>query len=252
MTDDEKRTETAMFILHRRRARVFYVQLGTVTQDSMTVCFDVMQNLILPKTAIGQAYYSRQLYMYLFGVVVHHGENGPQAKDDIHLYVWMEHQNKKDSNMTASALDNFFRLQRNETVRQCRKLRIFSDSCYGQNKNMNIVSMFMGLRRSFRNLQVEYMFPIRGHSFLPADRVFGLIEQSIRKFDTILLPEQYHAILGKHGNVHVYSEDWVASDFKSATQAFVQTQRPFEISEARMLEMSTVKVGFTTTYAASY
>ena len=67
---------------------------------------------------------------------------------------------------------------------------------------------------------------------------------------TILLPEQYHAILRKHGNVHVYGEDWVASDF--ATQAFVKTQRPFKISEARMLDMSTVKVGFTTTYAASY
>ena len=185
MTDDERRTATAMFILHRRRARAFSIQLGAVGQDSMTIYFDVMQNLVLPKTAIGQssaigqAYYSRQLYMYLFGVVVHHGKDGPQAKEDIHLYVWMEHQNKKDSNMTASALDNFFRLQRNETVRESRKQRIFSDSCYGQNKNMNVVvSMSMSLQRSFPNLQVECTFPIRGHYFLPADRVFGRIQQS--------------------------------------------------------------------------
>ena len=154
--------------------------------------------------------------------------------------------------MTASALDNFFRLQRNETLRESRKLRLFSDSCYGQNKNMNIVSMFMVLRSSIPNLQVEYTFPMRGHSFLPADCVFGRIEQSIRKFDTILLPEQYHAILRQHGVVHVYGEEWVASDFKSATQTSVKTQRPFKISEARMLEMSTDKVGFKTTYAASY
>ena len=49
-----------------------------------------MQNMVLPKTSIGQAYYSRQMYLYLFGVVVHHGENSHQTKDDVHLYVWQE------------------------------------------------------------------------------------------------------------------------------------------------------------------
>ena len=97
---------------------------------------------------------------------------------------------------------------------------------------MNIVLTFMALRSSLPNLQEEYTVPIRRHSFLPADCVFGRIEQSIRKFDTILLPEQYHAILRKHGNVNLYGEDWVASDFKSATQAFVKTQRPFKMTYA--------------------
>ena len=72
----------------------------------MTLCFDIMQNMVLPKTSIGQAYYSRQMYLYLFGVVVHHGEKSHQTKDDVHLYVWQENEGRKDTNMIASALSD--------------------------------------------------------------------------------------------------------------------------------------------------
>lgn len=68
LTEDE----IVSFMLQRCRARVFYTLLNSV-QDSVTLSFDIMQNLPLPKSAIGQAYYSRQLYMYVFGIVLHHG-----------------------------------------------------------------------------------------------------------------------------------------------------------------------------------
>ena len=97
MTYDERKIEAAMFILHRRRARVFYDMLGKFEEQSLTLCFDMMQNLVLPRTPVGQAYYSRQLYMYVFCVVVHYGKDSAQNKDDVQLYVWMEHENKKDS-----------------------------------------------------------------------------------------------------------------------------------------------------------
>lgn len=82
LAETEKRMESASFILHRCRACAFYDLLGRVAEDHVTLCFD-----ILPKTPIGQAYYSQQLYLYLFGVVVHHGENSHQTKDNVHLYV---------------------------------------------------------------------------------------------------------------------------------------------------------------------
>jgi len=37
--------------------------LGKVDNEAVTVCFGVMQNLVLPKTPIGPVYYSRKLYM---------------------------------------------------------------------------------------------------------------------------------------------------------------------------------------------
>ena len=89
-TDEEKRQEVMHLMLHRRRSRMFYVLMNLV-EDSVTVRFDVMENLVLPKSPIGQTYYSRQLYMYVFGVVNHHGRGGPQKKEDVTLYTWMEH-----------------------------------------------------------------------------------------------------------------------------------------------------------------
>ena len=252
MTNEEKRVEIGTFILHRRRARMFYDLLGQVVNNSVTICFDMMQNLVLPRTPIGQSYYSRQLYMYLFGVVVHQGKDSRQTKDDVHLYTWMEHKNKKDSNLISSALDNCLRRRLNGALRHAEQLRMFSDSCFGQNKNMNFLSLIFSLRKSpFPNLHVEYVFPLRGHSFLPADRVFGRIEQAIRKQNTILMPEEYYRILRNHGNVYVYGQDWQPF-YKSATQAFVKQQRSFKLSEARMLAMKNDQVGFKSVHNGEY
>ncbi|XP_038044993.1 uncharacterized protein LOC119719589 [Patiria miniata] len=253
LTEAEKRSKTAMFILHRRRACVFYDMLGRVQPEAVTLCFDMMQNMTLPRTPIGQAYYSRQLYLYLFGALVHHGVNSTQSKNDVHLYVWMEHQNKKDSNMIASAVNDCCRVRLNGTLRQKGNLRLFSDSCFGQNKNMNMIGMLSALRKSaFPDLNIEYAFPIRGHSFLPADRIFGRIEQEIRKHDSILHPKGYFDILRKYGNVYIYGEDWHALNFKELVHSYVKQQRTFKVSEARMLSLTNDQVGFKSTYAGEY
>ena len=129
-----------MYILHRRRARKFYDLMNDTSDASVTVCFDMMQNLSLPKTPIGQAYYSRQLSLYEFAVVLHRGRGTGQQKQDVHLYVWQENENRKDSNLVASALNDCLRhhLPRLSDV---GILRLFSDSCFGQNKNMNMLAM---------------------------------------------------------------------------------------------------------------
>ena len=251
-SEDDKKIKTAQFILHRRRARMFYDLLGDIRDDSITVCFDMMQNLVLPKTPIGQAYYSRQLYMYIFGVVVHRGKGCHQYKDDVHLYTWMEHENRKDSNVIASALDDFFRNIINDEISEKSALRLFSDSCYGQNKNMNVLSMLLALRKGvYPNLNISFTFPVRGHSFLPADRVFGRIEQNIRRKPTILLPEDYVDIMKDHGVVHKYGEDWSAKDFKEATKANVKQQRSFKLSEARVVEINSDQIGFKPSYTGA-
>ncbi|KAK1889032.1 Phosphoribosyl-AMP cyclohydrolase [Dissostichus eleginoides] len=167
-----------------------------------------------------------------------------------HLYTWMEHENRKGSNMT---LDHCLRQQLSGALRRAQRLRLLSDSCFGQNKNINLLSMlFSFMKEAFPRISAEYVFPIRGHSFLPVDRVFGRIEQQVRKKDTILMPEEYHQILRSHGNVHVYGQDWEAYDFKTETQAFVKSQKSFKLSEARMLEFRKEKLGFKAVYSGEY
>jgi hypothetical protein len=45
---------------------------------------------------------------------------------------------------------------------------------------------------------LEFTFPVVGHSFLPSDRVFGLIEEKLRKQNIIIAREEYERILGEH------------------------------------------------------
>ena len=227
--------------------------MNQVVDGAITVCFDVMENLCLPKSPIGQTYYSRQLYLYVFGVVVHHGERSSQTPNDVHLYVWQEHQNRKDSNMIASALHHCFTVCLRGRLRNATQLRLFSDSCYGQNKNMNVLSMLFALRKAyFPHLAINFTFPIRGHSFLPADRVFGRIEQDLRRKDTILLPSDYHAVLRSHGTLLIYGDDWKAQDFKAATSRLTKTTRSFKISEARVLEIRGNELGFKSSYHGEF
>ncbi len=120
--------------------------------------------------------------------------------------------------MTASALDHCLRQQLSGVVHRTQRLRLFSDPCFGQNKNINLLSMLFALmKEAFPRISAEYVFPIRGHSFLPVDRVSGRIEQQVRKKDTILMPEEYYEILHNHGNVHIYGQHWKAYDFKAET-----------------------------------
>lgn len=117
LTAQEKMEPTANFIIHRRKARKFYDLMNVASEDTITLCFDMMENQVLPKTPIGAAYYSRQLYLYIFGIVRHHGKNGEQSKNDVHFYTWLESENHKDSNMIASALQHHL---------SCRKAEVHS------------------------------------------------------------------------------------------------------------------------------
>lgn len=42
--------------------------------------------------------------------------------------------------------------------------------------------------------EIEVIFPIRGHSYLPPDRVFGRIEKEQRRLPIIKTPAQYQEI----------------------------------------------------------
>lgn len=108
LTSEQKWSKIILYSLHWRRARQFYDTLNDVG-DTFTICFDIKENLVLPKSAIGQTYYSRQLYFYVFGVVRHHGRREAQTRSDIHLYTWLKYEDSEDSSIVASALQHYLK-----------------------------------------------------------------------------------------------------------------------------------------------
>ena len=95
-------------------------------------------------------------------------------------------------------------------------LRLFSDACCSQNKNMVMVCLLARfIERSTVFKRAVHIFPVRGHSYLPPDWVFGCIEKALRKGETIVSPSEYHKILGEHGDVRRWGLEWQSRDYQT-------------------------------------
>lgn len=60
---------------------------------------------------------------------------------------------------------------------------MFTDNCQGQNQNITMLRYWQTLVTNKIFEIVHHYFPKRGHSFLPCDRHFGVIEKMQRKVD---------------------------------------------------------------------
>ena len=119
---------------HLRQAENFYASLRTNTRLAKlnahiaTVTFDFQQNLPLPHIPVGEVFYMRQLWLYVFGV---HECGSNRAS----MYSWSEFIAGKGSNEVVSCLDNFFCSLPEEVT----SLYLYSDGCPGQNKNSTVL-----------------------------------------------------------------------------------------------------------------
>lgn len=107
---------------------------------------------------------------------------------------------------------------------QIEKVHLFADGCGGQNKNSTLMAMityWLGHEAPDYIKTVEIIFPVVGHSFLPLDRIFGLIEREIRKKDIILDRKQYE-IIEKYSTVLRLGEDWHICDWRTESDATVK------------------------------
>jgi hypothetical protein len=198
--------------VHKLRARAFYDLLKERNEGIYTVTYDLQQVQSLPKVTVQEAYYSRQLSLYNFGLVdMNNNKN--------YSYTWLESQAARGSNEIASAVRHFLDqyLPKSSNFNTVQKVRFVSDGCGGQNKNNIIVGMVQSwLFQAPEHIQMaELIFPVRGHSFLPCDRLFGRIEKELRTRDSILDPTEYHEIFSHHcSSVNILDKDWKVSDWK--------------------------------------
>ncbi|CAH1102789.1 unnamed protein product [Psylliodes chrysocephalus] len=93
-----------------------------------------------------------------------------------------------------------------------------NNGCAGQNKNSYVMyALALWLSKSAPVIleEIRVTFPVRGHSFLPADRVFGRLEKKFRQIEVILNAEEYIEIYKEVGTVKELGTDWTIKDFKA-------------------------------------
>ena len=78
------------------------------------------------------------------------------------MYIFMyggEHEAGKGSNMIASALEDSFKNVFGTLLDAKDTLRLFSDSCFGQNKNVNVLSMLFRYNKLMSKFRYILYFP---------------------------------------------------------------------------------------------
>lgn len=179
--------------------------------NTISLCFDLQQVQYLPRITIGEAFYKRQLPFYSFCVVP------PGKNKSATFFTWNATEGHRGSEEIASALLHYLNKEKSKWAPGITKVRLFCDGCGGQNKNRHIIqSLAFWLANSdLENLQsIEMFFPVRGHSYLPADRVFGRVEKQMRRIKEVILPSEYNAIYREHGVVKEVNSDWLIRKFK--------------------------------------
>ncbi|CAH1099014.1 unnamed protein product [Psylliodes chrysocephalus] len=146
-----KKLETEKKV-HLSRANAFYDRKRASNRSARlhdnveAICMDYSKNLPIPNISTNDIYYSRQLSLYLFNV---HVLSNQQS-------IFYSYINVK-------------------------RLKIFCDSCGGQNKNYTVFRFLHHIIHYEKKLEhVKVTFPIRGHSYMESDKDFGLVNQKTR------------------------------------------------------------------------
>nr|CAH7730369.1 unnamed protein product [Callosobruchus chinensis] len=222
--------------LHKLRAKKFYQLMNKESPNTVKIIFDMQQNQPLPKLSVGE---ERKYVSY---------------------YVWLETESGRGANEVGTCVQHFLkRLKENfEDIlgfkpEEKQDLMLFSDSCASQNKNtilMGTLIHFLEQCNTFSN--ITHVFPVRGHSYMPVDRIFGRIEKQYRKLEEMISPTDYYDILGKSGKLFCYGQDWVTKDLKTETRKIFKSKLPFKISETKVIQYKKTKVKVDVSVSTTY
>lgn len=150
--------------------------------------FDLQKALPYPKLTVSVAYYKRNMYVYNLGIHNFHNQS-------VGMYVWDETIASRGSQEVASCIAKHI----TDGAKPTQKHVIaYSDACSGQNRNIKLALMWMKIVLSSDSFEIiDHKFMVSGHSFLPNDRDFGVIENSIRKQEQIYVPDHYYNLIRK-------------------------------------------------------
>ncbi|KAL4090102.1 hypothetical protein QTP88_025002 [Uroleucon formosanum] len=223
--------------LHKEQSKHFHRIMKLENKNTINIAFDMMQNQPIPKLSVTEVFYSRQVWVYNLTFVLTTEKQIPQ---NCHMYTWTETESGRGPNEVGSALIHFLKMLEDKFQNKedaPTVVNLFSDSCSGQNKNQFIMAVLLHFINFESKIfsEINHFFPVRGHSYMPPDQVFGRIEQELRKIETIISPSEYHKIFKKHTTVNVYGKDFNVYDYKSAAKNIIK-QNQFKTTEQKRFQ----------------
>ena len=178
--------------LHMRKAETARKSLN-VEKDRVSVSdyeaftFDLQKVMCLPKLTTNGVYYCRQLSVYNLGI-------HSMSSDEGIMHVWDESVASRGADEISSCLLKYCNEKADAGV---RVISAYSDACGGQNRNYKVLLMWMHICRTTEICEINHSFMVSGHSYLPNDADFGVIERAGNKTTEIFIPEQWCSVIEK-------------------------------------------------------
>lgn len=189
---DETRKQQVEFEkeLHQRKAQSARDGLRNDTVlakrgEATVICFDLMKTLPTPVLTAGIVYYKRQLWTYCFNI-------HDMGTDNSFMFVWNETVASRGPQEVGSCLLYYIKNFVTST-----SLILYSDQCGGQNRNikLSLLCNYITASPDFKVEKIDHKFLVSGHSYLPCDQDFGLIEKQKKFHPRIFIPEEWQTVI---------------------------------------------------------
>jgi hypothetical protein len=148
------------------------------------ISFDYASKLKCPSSTMqSQGEYMGEefgLDVFLFGIC-------NEGEKTYYNYFYPEGFNSGDSDTVISMTHHHLTADRR--LFNCKKLYVYTDSCSGQNRNCYVYSYFINRIVAGLHEEISWNFMVVGHTKFSPDRGFGLIRQSLEKFDAFTIPD---------------------------------------------------------------
>lgn len=214
--DTERRTIEVESRIHHARADLAYSSLAKDTalaenhlDTTVVLCVDLQQVLFCPNLTHNNVFYQRQLSCYNLAV---HNAGTNKAM----MFFWDETIGKRGSAEVASCILKYITLHFSKLMEgETRRLVIWSDRCVGQNNNWRMIALLQHLVLNQYFSCVEQKFMTTGHSFLPCDRDFALIERA-KKGKKVYIPFHFVEIIANAKDSNQFQVNMMeGEDFKN-------------------------------------
>ena len=194
----------------------------------LVITFDLQQALPLPKLTTGPAFYCRKIWMYNLGI---HDCTAGKG----HMFLWTENIAKRGSDEAASILLKYL-----SKITEVDDLIIFTDNCPGQNKNWLLMALRLQLVKEKKFKSITHNFLISGHTHLPSDRDFALIEKRHRKYaPQIYSPGEWHDIVSKANRKTPFEvTDMRQTDFLNFAPILANIKRTTHTNDGKRLDFA--------------
>ena len=198
--------------------------------------FDLEEVLPTPKVNCSLWYYKRKVSTYNLSWY-------ELGSSEVTCNVWNEATAGRGSNEISSCI---FTALHDAAKRGVQDVKLYSDSCGGQNKNRNFVCMLWLALNRFSLSEVEHIFFIRGHSKNENDSVHSAIERASSKIN-VYTTGQWAAIMrtARHTNSpyvvrELSVDDFI--DFKKVAGTIANFDLDIDKNSVRWLDIKRIKI----------